>query len=160
MNPYEMNKEKLFCAVRNWLDDEGAEDGYNIYADEAEERIELLAAHIESLPFLDEGFKAQFHNELATTVNCAAAEAFDTGLNIGLSLLTCLLNGEKPEIQVYRKLPKEIPRQYRAVFRGYTDFAEYMKEAGKYMTDEERKELESKAAYFMQKHFEKENGLF
>ena len=69
---------------------------------------------------------------------------------------------KKPEIQVYQKLPREIPRQYRALFRGYNDmnFTEYMEEAGKHMTEEEKKEIESKAACFMKEHIEEDSGLF
>ena len=55
----------------------------------------MMTANIESLPFLDEDFRRQFFEELHITVNTAATEAFDTGLNIGLSLLTSLLSGEK-----------------------------------------------------------------
>lgn len=159
MNPYEMNKNTLFKAIRTWLMDETGSE-FDIYSDECSEQIQMLEAHIKSLPFLDEAFKNQFGNELYMTVNGAALDAFETGLNIGLSLFTNLLSGEVPDIQIRRKQTRETPRQYRTLFQNNPDFVEYMENADKYMTDEEKKELESKAAYFMQSHLEDASGMF
>ena len=159
MNPYEMNKNTLFKAIRTWLMNETGSE-FDIYSDKCLEQIQMLEAHIESLPFLDEAFKIQFSNELYMTVNEAALDAFDTGLNIGLSLFTNLLSGEVPDIQIRREQSRKTPRQYRTLFQNNPDFVEYMENADKYMTDEEKKELESKAAYFMQSHLEDASGMF
>ncbi len=153
MNHFEINKEKLIKDItRHFLETEG----FDIYSDESAEELNQIECYVHDAPFLDSDFKLDFENRLTVAVEGAALDAFENGLNLGLSLLCELLSGQQPEIVVHCKPPRKLkPVQYQAeTFKSNPDFLDHMKKADTHMNDIEKQFIASMATVLMQGHFE------
>ena len=138
MNNIEINKENIFQAVRWWLSDEMNCD---LYSDDTESRMNALSERIDNHPCLDAKSKKQLINEIRFTLDVAASDSFDNGLRIGLSVLTNLLNGETPTVKVEREEPLERPKRYTPVYAQSPEFIEYMANASKHLSADDKLKL-------------------
>lgn len=158
MNHFEIKKEKLVDMIKNGLLDI---EGFDIYSEESAEKLNQIECYVRDAPFLDNGFKLNFSNSLLLAVEGAALEAFENGLNVGLSLLCELLSSQPPEITVHCKPAKEPePIKYKQTnFESNPDFLKFIENADKYIDDVEKHMLMTTASYFMRTHFESANGI-
>lgn len=94
-NSYEMDIKKL-CnfIIFQMLQREKCE----LFNSEDEERVQALEDRINNIMALDEQFKNDFSEDMQFTMATAAYNAFENGLQIGLSLLHSLLTAKLPEI--------------------------------------------------------------
>ena len=158
MNPYEMNMKLIFEAVADAMLDDRK---FKYYSEETAYREESLERRIENIIGLDEEFKYQFVTDLYLTFEFAATEAFKTGLQVGLSMLSNLLTAKVPEIHVIKKEPEK--ESLDAPVIGETDcleaFRKYMNDAADKLTDYEKKQIQSKTEYLIEEHRKQINGL-
>lgn len=101
-NSYEMDIKKLCNAIMFQMFQFEICEWFN---SEDEERIRALEERINNITALDEQFKNDFSDDIRFTVATAASNAFENGLQVGLSLLHSLLTAELPEIHTVRHEP-------------------------------------------------------
>ena len=158
MNHFEIKKEKLVDMIKNGLLDI---EGFDIYSEESAEKLNQIECYVRDAPFLDNGFKLNFSNSLLLAVEGVALEAFENGLNVGLSLLCELLSSQPPEITVHCKLAKEpepIQRK-QTTFKSNPDFLKHMREADIHMCDIEKQFIATMATILMRGNFEEDVKL-
>lgn len=94
-NSYEIDIKKLCSFIISQM---LQHERYELFNSEDEERVQALEDRINNIMSLDEQFKNDFSDDMQLTIATAANNAFENGLQIGLSLLHSLLTAELPEI--------------------------------------------------------------
>ena len=153
----DMRMDDIFTMVTKYIYEE---TNCDYYSDDTVRRMNSIESRIDQNGYLDQEFKIQFSNDFNTTVNFAAADAFENGLRVGLSLLKCLLGADVPKIIVEQAEPEKRPARFTPIYRDSEDFTDYMKWASIRLTDEEKGQIESKVQYFIIKHRESNSRLF
>lgn len=107
-NSYEIDIKKLCSFIIFQI---LQRERYELFNSEDEERVQTLEDRINNIMSLDEQFKNDFSDDMQFTIATAASNAFENGLQIGLSLLHSLLTAELPEIHTVRHEPSRAERR-------------------------------------------------
>ncbi len=157
---YKMDIKKLCsCIIFQMLQREK----YDFFNSEDEERMQALEDRINNIMALDEKFKNDFTDDMQFTMATAAYNAFENGLQIGLSLLHSLLTAELPEIHTVRHEPSRTERRCQPVHQQSDvnqTFIEYMKKVLPYLKEEQIYTLQGRTEHFFEKNIKEYLDIF
>lgn len=131
-------------------------------SDKTDKRKDSLVERLEALPFMDKHLEVQYSNDLIDTINCASFEGFDTGLQVGLSLVRTLLLSETPIFHTAPKPTTDTPsRSAPTIAADSTEvFKKFMNDAADKLTEEELWRLIGRTETYIEKHREQTLKLF
>ncbi|MCM1230866.1 MAG: hypothetical protein NC489_12095 [Ruminococcus flavefaciens] len=110
VNTYEIDIKKLCSLITHQLLDGGNGECYELFNSEDDATIKELEYVIDNITSLDERSRNNFIDDVQLAMCTAAKNAFENGLQVGLSLLQSLLTAELPEIHTVRHEPSRTKR--------------------------------------------------
>ncbi len=159
-NSYEIDIKKLCSYIIFQM---LQREKYDFFNSEDEERVQALEERINNIMALDEKFKNEFIDDMQLTMCSAAQNAFENGLQIGLSLLHHLLTAALPEIHTVRHEPSRTERRCRPVHQQSDvnqTFIDYIKKVMPYLKDEQIYTLQGRTEYFLEKNIKEYLDIF
>lgn len=102
VSSYEIDINKLCHLITHQLIDG---ESYELFNSEDDATIKELEYVIDNITSLDEQSRNNFTDDIQLAMCAAAKNAFENGLQVGLSLLQSILTAELPEIHTVRHEP-------------------------------------------------------